>query len=155
MPLSPEMQEAINAPETGEVIIPLTKLTHPDWDDPVLLAANTEPVTHLGEEYLPFAFTVNPPDQEEDIVPVMQWAADNVDRRLIPLLRGVTGAVDAQVTWVLASDPDHVQIGPYEAQMRGVEYDATMLSGTLAVDPVEDLQFGHMEFVPANFPGLF
>lgn len=153
--LSTQMLAAMHAQSTGEVILPVMRLTQAGWDDSIRIVPNTESVTHQGEEYSPLAFDIALPDEEADGVPVLQWAADNTDRRMVEALRLVRGAVKSQVSWIIASDPDHVQIGPLEVEMRAANYDANQISGTMTVEPVLEEQFGQMAMNPANAPALF
>lgn len=153
--LSDPMLEAMHAESTGEVFLTLVKMTQDGWNDAICIVPNTEPVTHEGEEYKPMAFRVGMPDEEAEGVPVLNWVADNADRRLIEALRTVKGAVSARVVWVLASSPDHIEMGPLDVEMRAAEYDALHVRGTLGVEPILDTQFGHLVMNPKNTPALF
>ena len=70
-------------------------------------------------------------------------------------LRTVTGVVAARIVWVLASSPDHIEVGPLEVEMRAAQYDAQQISGTLGVEPILETQFGHRIMNPKNTPALF
>lgn len=149
------MLGAMHSESTGEVILPLVRLTQDGWEDAISIVPNIEPIVHLGEIYDPLAFQIGLPDEEAEGVPVLQWVADNVDRRLVEALRTVSGVVLVRIIWVLASDPDTAQIGPAELEMRAAEYDAQRVSGTLGVEPILDLPFGRKVMNPANAPALF
>lgn len=153
--LTQPMLTAIHAQETNEVVLPLVTLTHADWPETIRLVADWKAITHRGSEFQPLAFEVALPDEEAEGVPVINWAVDNVDRRLVESLRQVKGAVQASVIWVLASDPDTIQVGPLDAEMRAVQYDARTIRGTLGIEPVLDAQFGSMIMNPKNAPALF
>ena len=153
--LSTQMLAAMHSESTSEVILPLVKLMQDDWDTPVCIVPNWEPVTHRGVEYKPLAFEVGLPDEEAEGVPVLNWVADNVDRQLVKAIRTVSGAISARIVWVLASSPDHIEIGPLNVEMRGLQYDAQQISGTLGVEPILETQFGHMAMTPKNAPALF
>ncbi|WP_299686680.1 DUF1833 family protein [uncultured Tateyamaria sp.] len=153
--LSTQMLEAINAESSGEVILPLVRLTQVDWADAIRLVPNTEQVVHMGEVFEPLAFEVGMPDEEAQGVPVLEWVADNSDRRLVEALRAVRGAVQVGIMWVLASDPDHIQMGPGDLEMRVAEYNAQSISGTLGVEPILDMQFGYLTMNTTTTPALF
>ena len=153
--LSTQMLAAMHAQSTGEVILPLVKLTQDAWDDAVRIVPNTQAVTHQGEVYEPLAFDIRLPDEEEGLVPVIAWQADNVDRRLVEAMRLVQGIVKAEIVWVLASQPDQIEIGPLEVEMRAAQYDAYQISGTLGVEPILETQFGYMIMTPKTTPALF
>lgn len=152
---SNQMLAAMHAEASGEVFLPLVKLTQAAWLEAFLIAPNTESIVHAGEEYKPLAFAVGLPNEEAEGVPVLDWVADNVDRRLVEAMRQVKGAVAARIVWVLASTPDQVEIGPMEVEMWAAEYDALRISGTMGVEPILDQPFGHLKMDPANAPGLF
>jgi len=153
--LSTQMLAAMHGESTGEVVLPLVKLMQSGWPQPITIVPNWEPIVHRGETYLPLAFQVGLPDEESEGVPVITWTADNVDRRLIEALRTVKGVVSAQIVWVLASSPDHIEVGPLEVEMRAAQYDAQQISGTLGVEPILTMQFGHMVMDPKHTPALF
>lgn len=153
--LSSRMTQAMHAQDTGEVVLVLVTLSQEGWDEEVCLVPNTEPIMHLGKEFSPLAFDVSLPDEEEEGVPVLNWVADNTDRRLVQALRGVSGFVQAELVWILAGEPDVIQVGPLNVEMRAVEYDARTISGVMGVEPVLEMQFGHLVMNPKNTPALF
>lgn len=153
--LSPVFLDAINAQESGEVLLPLVKLSHADWASDIRLVPDWQELTHGGEIYSPFAFEVTLPDDEDQGIPVLRWSADNVSQELIVPLRSVTGKIDARVVWVLASQPDTVEAGPFDLAILSVEYDATTIGGTMSVEPILEEQFGWMTMTPKTAPGLF
>ncbi len=153
--LSTRMLEAAHAEASGEVVLPLVKLTQDGWADAICIVPNREAVIHRGDTYEPLAFQMGLPDEEAEGVPVLNWVADNVDRRLVEALRSVTGFVEARIVWVLASSPDHIEVGPLEVEMRAAQYDARQVSGTLGVEPILETQFGHLVMNPKNAPALF
>jgi Domain of unknown function (DUF1833) len=153
--LSTRMLAAMHAQSTGEVILPLIKLTQAGWAESICIVPNTESVTHAGDVYEPLAFDVKLPDEEAEGVPVVAWAADNVDQRMIAALRAVSGVVDAQIVWVLAGTPEVIEMGPLNVEMRAAQYDANTISGTMGVEPILDHQFGHLIMSPSVTPALF
>lgn len=153
--LSAMMLEAMHAQETGEVILPLVKLSQDGWDDEIRIVPNTEPIVHLGQTYQPLAFAITLPDEEEGGVPVVEWRADNSDRRMVEALRSVDGVVKAEIVLIRASDPDFREVGPIEVEMRAAMYDAHEISGTMGVEPILERAFGHMTLSPKNAPALF
>ena len=153
--LSTNMLTAMHAQSTGEVILPLVKLTQAGWQDAICIVPNTQSVSHGGDTYQPLAFNIGLPDEEAEGVPVINWVADNVDRRLVEALRTVTGVVDARIVWVLASSPEVIEMGPLNVEMRAARYDAQTISGTMGVEPILEHQFGHLTMTPSTVPGLF
>lgn len=153
--LSPTFIRAMNSQESDEVILPLVKLSNPAWQDSVRLVHDYNPITHNGEEYTPFAFSIYLPDDDAEGIPVLKWTVDNVNRELVTLLRSVRDKINARVIWVLASDPDYIEVGPFDVEMTAVEYDAQTLSGTMQIEPILDEPFGHLIMTPKTTPGIF
>lgn len=153
--LTPLALQSVQASETGEVWLPLVKLSHPSWPDDERIVPNWQAVTHLGEVYEPHALEIALPDEEPDGIPVIAFAADNVDRRLSTKLRAASGTVTASIVWVMASAPDVIERGPIEVELRGTEYSATEVTGSLSVEPILERSFGHMVMSPSKAPGLF
>lgn len=153
--LSPVFLNAINAQESGEVLLPLVKLSHPDWAEDLRLVPDWQEMTHGGEIYSPFAFEVTLPDDEDQGIPVLRWSADNTTGQLSAALRGTRGLVNARVVWVLASQPDTVEAGPFDLAMLTAEYDKVSIGGPLSVEPILEEQFGWMTMTPKTAPGLY
>jgi len=153
--LSPVFLAAIHGQESGEVLLPLVKLSQTDWAESLRFVPDWQELTHDGEIYSPLAFEVALPDDEAEGLPVLRWQADAVSQELISALRSVTDPIDARVVWVLASQPDTVEAGPFDLQIRAVEYDATTIGGTMGVEPILDEPFGYLSMTPQTCPGLF
>ncbi|EBA18405.1 hypothetical protein RSK20926_11819 [Roseobacter sp. SK209-2-6] len=149
------MLQAMHAQQTDEVILPLITLTQVGWEDELRFVPNTQPIQHNGDEFRPLAFDVGLPDEEAEGVPVINWVADNTDRRMVEALRQVRGTVQAHLVWIMASDPDVIQLGPMEVEMRAAEYDARAVRGTMGVEPILEQSFGQRVMNPANTPALF
>lgn len=153
--LSPTFLRAIHAQDSEQVLLPLVRLSHPDWDDDVRLVPDWQPIMHQGAEYIPYAFEITLPDDDAEGLPVLRWVADNVSREIVMLMRGVTDKITARVVWVLASTPDFIEAGPFDVEMAAVEYDAQTLSGTMQIEPILDEPFGYLTMTPKTAPGLF
>lgn len=153
--LSTAALASVNASSTGEVWLPLLKLEHSDWAEPVFLVRNTEAITHDGDEYSPFPFDVALPDEEAEQTTVVRWSAMNASNELVTLFRAVSGPIDGTLMIVLASSPDDIEIGPLSLQLRGFEYDAKTIRGSMVVEPILDAVFGARSMDNINAPGLF
>lgn len=153
--LSDATLEAMHSVSTSEVLLPLVKLSQADWADSIRIVPNGEPITYQSDVYVPYAFEIALPDEEAGGVPVLNWAADNVNRDITAALRAVKGTVDAQVVLVLASSPDHIEIGPTSLVLHGIEYDTFQLTGALGITPILETQFGVRTMTPKDAPALF
>ncbi|MBU3262058.1 DUF1833 domain-containing protein [Roseovarius sp. PS-C2] len=152
---SPVFLNAIHAQESGEVLLPLMRLSHTDWATDLRFVPDWQEITHGGEVYSPYAFEVSLPDDEDQGIPVLRWTADNVSQELIVQLRQVRGPISAYVVWVLASQPDTIEVGPLDLEIQAAEYDAQTISGTMGIEPILEEQFGYLEMTPSTAPGLF
>ncbi|MCA0961140.1 DUF1833 family protein [Salipiger bermudensis] len=143
------------AGESSAVLVPLVKLTHANWSEPVLLVRDDAALIHAGEEYLPFPFEISLPDDRDKGFPVLKWSASNVSREIIGQFRAITGEVLGRVVYVLTSHPDVVEVGPFEVEITGIEYDALTISGVMTIEPILQEQFGYLEMTPGTTPALF
>lgn len=152
--VSPTFLQAVYAQETDQVFLAITRLSHPAWDEDIRLVADWQDITHGGEIYQAFAFRVALPDDETEGIPVCRWEADAVSRELVQQLRGITGAIQAEVKWVLASQPDVVE-AEIAGEIAQVDYDGQTVSGALTVEPVLEEAFGFKKLTPKTAPALF
>jgi len=153
--LSPTMLGAIHASASGEVLVPLLKLSNSGWAAPLRLTPNLEAITHDGENYQPWAFLVQRPDDDDDAGAILRWRADNVAPDLITELRQTAGPITARIVWVLASQPDTIEQGPITTTLRAAEYDTTEISGAMQGSPIYEEEFLSIQMTPANYPGIF
>ena len=106
--------QAMMAQETAEVFIPLLKISHPDLDDDILLAYNTETVHRTDGDYLPYPFQINLPVQSDEEIPQVTLTVDNTDLEVNNKIKTLVGQPSVTFMVVLASSPDTVEAGPFE-----------------------------------------
>ena len=119
-PITSRLLAELYAGESSAVLVPLVKLTHANWSEPVRLVRDDAALTHAGEEYLPFPFEISLPDDRDKGFPVLKWTASNVSREIIGQFRAITGEVLGRVVYVLTSHPDVVEVGPFEVEITGI-----------------------------------
>ncbi|EAU45067.1 DUF1833 family protein [Salipiger bermudensis] len=153
--LSDRLLAATYAQESAEVFVPIVKLTHSDWTESVRWVRDTVALVHGGETYSPFPFDLALPEDKDEGFPVLRFSAQNVTREIIGQLRKVRNEVLGEVSWVLAATPDVVEMGPFEVQITGIEYDALTINGVMTIEPILEEQFGFLEMTPSVCPGLF
>ena len=152
---SAAFRRAAFSQQSDEVFLTLVKLSHADFADDIRLVNDWHAVTHQSATYQPFAFTIELPDDETGVVPVLSWSADMVTLDLIRALRSITGAISARVVQVLRSSPDTIEIDLGDVELRAIEYNARSLSGTMTIEPVLEQSVSRMTFTPSTTPGLF
>ena len=101
---------------------------------------------------LPFEVVLPGQEQEQAINAALR--IDNVDRRIMQAIRGLTGPPTADLEVVLASSPNTVEVGYYAMTMRAVTFDQLYVSSDLSfeqifVEPVS------LSMTPERFPGMF
>jgi hypothetical protein len=96
--ISLTMRKAANAQESGEVLVVLMTIWHPDLagelirlssDDTVRLSA--DPLLYgtmsRGQQFLFFPFSIVLPDDRDEAPPSVKFQIDNIDRNMVPLIR--------------------------------------------------------------------
>ncbi len=149
------LTSAANDAETGEVMLTLARLSHADWADDIRLVADSVDLTHGGQLYLASGFQISMPDQAEDRNSAMRWELTDADNDILTQIITTNDVIDIEVSYVFASAPDIVQVGPFEAEIRKVPFGFGTLSGDLTVYPVmEELANASLRFTTIDYPGL-
>lgn len=143
------------AQETGEVWLTLLTIRHADLPAPERLVLDLQPVVSRGETYLPASFDIRLPNQSGDAPPRVTLSLDNVDRRLIELLRTITEPPMIDIEIVLASDPDTVELSLPDFELKDVKYNKLAVTGTLGFEDFLAEPYPGATFTPGDFPGLF
>lgn len=147
---------AIIDPATGDVLLCLVRLSHDDWAADRLYVANTEDITSGGETFTASAFEIAMPDQVEGKSGDLQFRAVDIDGTLFADLRAADGPVTVEVSWVLASDPDTVHIGPFTSEIRQASHQSGIVSGALTAYPVmEEKANAAIRFNTVDWPALY
>lgn len=152
--LSSAALRSINSNETDEVWLSCMHLSSDVWVEDVFLVRNTEDITSNGQIYRKFPFIVSMPDEEAEATAVVDFVAYNVSRDLTELFRSVTGPVSGKMFWVLASQPDTVEVEFVELEIRAFDFDSMTIKGSLVMEPVLDAVFGQRFMSNVNAPGL-
>lgn len=148
--------QAMLAQETAEVFVPLLRIEHPDLADPILLAYNTEPVVRSDGTYLPYAFSINLPQQVEDETPTLSVTIDNTDLEVNDKIRSLVGQPQVTFSVVLASSPDTVEAGPFAMSLQQATANAQTITGTLGYElDIFAQQVPAQQYLPTSSPGLF
>lgn len=163
--LSSTMREAMFSQETGEVLICLLTVTHPELSEPLYLSSDATrrvslaPLMYVTDSrsreytYVPFQFTL--PEDKADTPPRLQISIDNTDRALVAVLRSFTEPASILVELVLASSPDIVEIDLPVMLLSNVNISAENVVLELIADALVAEPFPSGTFTPGQFPGLF
>jgi len=158
-------REAMNAQETGEVVIVLMTITHPSYPTPLRLSSDpTERLSETplrygtisrGETYLFCPFSTSLPDDVDERAPTARFMLQNVSRDLVEVVRSISSPAKAKIEVVLASSPDAVEIEYPEFDVKNASYNANIMTLELSIDALTDEPYPAGTFSPAGFPGLF
>lgn len=162
--LSLNFREALFAEASGEVVVFLLTITHPELADPIRLTTDpTErksdtPLVYRtmsrGEEYLYVGVDITLPDEQDKAPPASKLTIANVTRELIPLARSVSTPPAVKIEAVLASALDDVEMVWPAMDMTNLTYDAASLQFDLTMDALVTEPYPSGTFSPAAFPGL-
>jgi hypothetical protein len=116
---------------------------------------NTEAIRSRGELYHGCPFGVALPDERDDQIPQLRLEVDNVARDIVAAIRSIQDAPTVQFEVCLAATLDVIEAGPFNFTLRGCEYDAGIVSGTLLFEDVLSEPFPAGTIDPARYPGTF
>lgn len=148
--------DVIYAQTTDAALLNLLTIDHDDLSVPVRVTDNRANVTSRGDVYTALGFTIALPAETEGELPQVRLTIDNVSQALVTEIRTLGSPLTVTVEVVVASDPDTVEVGPYQFTLRAVDYDQFVIEGTLGFE--EDFltePFPARRFTPTDFPGLF
>ena len=155
------------AQETGRVPIALITLSHADLVDDIristdpteeLSSTNLEKVygtTSDSKEYVFLPVRIKLPDDTDEGPGEMQLEFDNVHRAYTEAIRDVFTPVTCQIDLVMDNALDTIDASWPEFKLTNINYDATIITGTLKLETLESEPYPAGSFVPSYFSGLF
>lgn len=158
--LSLKALQAIYAQETGEVLMSLITISHPNLGSPLRFCNDYKPnnaaTVSKGRSFLFFPFDVTLPVDRADQPPEAKIVADVVDRSIIAALRAipVTTPASLLLELALASQPDIIEAS-FNFTVRNVQYDALQVTATLGFEIFLAEPYPGDSCTPSNFPGIF
>ncbi len=152
---SNKAKAAVLKEETGEVFLVLAKINHPDMEEPLYFVNNTENITSDGAIYSACAFKYTPPSFSSEESRPAKITIDNVDRRLMEIIRPINTPFTMTFSVVLASQPDIIEEGPHSFILRNITSNVHQVSGDLYDLYLTDRQIPAHTYNPFDFPGLF
>lgn len=153
--VSPSALKAMFATETDEVFLILLRISGAGLA-PIYLVNNTEPVSVGNVTYVNFPFSIQLPDDTDDIISNVEVQFDNIDDMITDAIRTLNGRPDVSFDVVLASDPSHVEAGPYNFQILSTQYDREFIRCSLGFEEnILNQAVPKGLFTPSNSPGLF
>lgn len=171
--LSPATIKAMYSTESSEILITLLKLTIPAIgtipEKIIYLADNylyrlsaletdkdiVYGVTSLGINYIFLPMEITLPNDDAGSAPRCSITLHDVTRFLIPSLRALTEAPLVDISLVLSSSPNNIEISYSGFKLTNITYNAETISAELTMPSLEVEPFPAFSFTPAYFPGLF
>jgi hypothetical protein len=153
--LTPTAAQAILARETAEVFLVCLTISGPGLDT-LRAVNNTQPIVRSMGTFHPYPFEAVLPEDTDSASPQVQLRVDNVDLQVTRALREYQGVPQCTLEVVLASNPDVVEVGPFEFSILAAEYDALVITATLGYE--EDFlnqAVPAQTYTPSNSPGMF
>jgi len=147
--------EAVMAQHTDEAFILLVEFSHPPTSEIYRAALNTENIVSNGEIYTATYFDVQLPEISNKSPQGTQITIDNVDLRLIGLLRSITTPLQVTIRLVLASQPDVIEMEFTDLLLREVDWDESKITGRLVSDDPLNQAFPAHQYDPRSFQGIF
>jgi hypothetical protein len=162
--VSQRFREAVFAQNTGEVFICLLTITHPSFEEDILLSddplvllpdAGVRGVVSRDAEYIYLPFTFKLPMQDDTGVGRASISIDNVNRDIVDAIRSADSAVNINIEIVLSSDPDNVEVSIQDFRLEEATYDALTVSGDISVEYYDLEPYPYAQMTPSYFPGMF
>lgn len=164
--ISADLRKALFDENTGEVIVLLLQIVHPDLpegdiflssDNAVLLDFEEQlrGTISRGRSYSFMPMEVGLPEEGEDAAPTIRVTLYDVAQEVTPLLKASIFPAYVSAEIVLASAPDdpEVTLAVFELSSASVEAGNVVLD--LTVDTMASEPFPADTFTPARFGGLW
>lgn len=120
------------------------------------IVTDNVPLERSVGTFQPYPFEADLPDDVERTAGTVDIRICNVDREVTRLLKEYTGIPQARLEIVLASQPDIVEVGPFDFSVLAAEADEMTIS--LKLGHNEDLlnqRVPAQSYNPSNSPGLW
>lgn len=164
--MSPAALRAVFSPDADDNLIVLLTFSGAGLSTPVRISDGyttrlSESATDIlygvrsrGNDFIFLPINISLPTEEE-AAPRCKISISDVTRRLLPVVRTITGALTVTIEIVLASNPDVVEVSYGNFLMSAISYSADTITGELTVDALGSEPFPAHQFTPSYFPGLF
>jgi len=152
--LSTSARASAFAQQTDQAWLVLLIVDHPDFADPLRFVNSIDPVVSNGEDFVPFPFEIEWPNDDPERAPEARLRIDNITRDIVIAVRDLQSPPTARFQVVLSDAPDVVEMDVTGYTLRNAEWDASTVTFTLKA---EDLVTEPISLVmtPARFPALF
>ncbi len=156
MTLSAETVAGMFDEETGDGLLVLLTINHPDFSTPIRVVNNKVDVPSRGDTFTSFPFDIVLPSSEVGSGSVARLTIDNVSREIVSAIR-LAGSVPPTVLIevVRLKDTEVLEFSFPPFRIRNVRADVTAVSGDLFATDLQTEPYPALTFTPGFFPGLF
>lgn len=145
--------EALMAESTSQAFILLVTFTHDQQT--FRCALNTEPIVSRGFTFEPTYFNFTMPESGAEAPSSCQIIVDNVDPRMIGMIRTIVKPIKVLIELVLGSQPNTVEMTLDDLVMRNVSWNVSQITGTLMIEDMLNAGFPSHMYEPRTFQGIF
>lgn len=160
--VSSQMLNDMYAQQTGEAVLILLEMDHPDMPSPVRITSDAVGTISNGDTYVAFPFDFILPDEPENGRPPKASIRicnirpeDPEEDNILDALRDLQGKPSIKPMIVRGSDPDTVEIEYPGFQLNGFTYDALYVQGDLSLKDLSQEPFPAHSYTPSFFAALF
>jgi len=170
--LSLNARQAQIDPVSAEIEVVLIEVTHPDLEAPIRLSTdNTERLTEeplvygtrsswrganpATDPYLWIVASAVLPDDADDAPAQAQIVLENLDARMVEVLRSYVGQATVAMAVVEAGTPDVIEAEWQDLRLTNAEGTASEITLSLSRDEIELEHFPSGRMTRQKFPGLW
>ncbi len=152
--LSNQLKAQIFAAQSDDPFLTLLTFTHPDLTS-IRLVNNQEDIVSRSNTYQAFPFKIAFPTDDGESLPEIQLVLDNASLDLIEPLRTITTPAFIELETVLASTPDVVEFEFTDLELKGIVYNNSTITASLALSDFLGTQIPGEVYDPTRYRGLF
>lgn len=151
---------ALNSRVNDDQVIGFMHFAHADldpadWPDGIRVCDYKNDLTVGGIDYIAWAFRSRRPDNRADRLPQVPIEIDNVDRRIMKAILGLTSPAVATMWTAMESSPEVIEEGPMVFDLQRVTEDRNTIQGILGFEPMLWMKYGRYTFSPKYAKGVF
>lgn len=132
-----QFKQAINGDEIADPFLMLVKIKHDSLGDDIRIVNNYEDITSNGDLYIASGFELSIPSETTETVQKLKFTINNVDANLTATIRSLSTAPTIEAFLVFASNPDVVEVGPYEMEFHNTTINKVFITTDLIVTPID------------------
>jgi len=162
---------AQDAETTGELYVVLFEIAHPELERPIRLSTdNTERLSDdplyygtrstwrgadpIADPYLWIIASTVLPSDLEDAPATATVILENLDRRMVDVVRSFTSPATVAMAVVLASSADVVEVEFTDLQIRSADIDSGQIVLAISREEIEQEHYPAGRMTRERFPGL-